>query len=682
MEKVHNVARLILAPLSLLTALHSSIAVSATSVAGSNSSNGRVFGICFDDANGDGQPDPRTSASADGGTTPVALAFYLDPLSIYANDAANARKLFVADEKGRIRALSWPSPLGDDKCNFTPVPDNHYQYDAATASAGPANPNGLSVTRGRQLLVLDSKAGNVKSQLWRFDLAQGHLGTPLLLDEDVKVNVNGETVSSQFLEEGLSLPNGDFLVASSDPRAILRYKADCIAGPGPCPAETLLGPDNLSGTPAGIALAPAPLTSKLLVSATNGTVEVYDMTSTGTPVRQANPLISGLNQGRFKIKTLRTVTGSEYQQYAGDLYLAGRNNGQIIQLNILDQNGELAAPRDEYGNFVYQALSSVQFPVGLAATEVDTASATECASATGCNITPAINHRIVAEHPIAGDVGEQYEIYPDPRTICGGNVIPACPPAGAPDYSASCDNSISLRQLNPAYEDVRIPGNLCGSPNIAVVDVNSSIDITSEVIEHTVEYSNISDALDCHGSDRSRQPVVAWATKAGEDPVVEGQKTVDVTSGCGSVRAGTREYSYFVFGLRYLPDPYSDLSGSKKSERQLTDLFVDIVRQEITALRATFEEARLSSGGSCVVDPDNLLGTSLSDLETDFDRGQHRFAQEHAQSFAGFIEADSSLVSPKNLGCSENFRGELQTRAIHIWYNINSKVLDKPWGSY
>ena len=668
--------------LCLLGNLFSTLATAAPATAGSNSSNGRIFGICFDDADGDGKPDPRTSASVDGGTSPVALAYYLDPTNIYGGNPENARKLFVADEKGAIRAFNWPSATSNDACDFSPSQDMRYEYNAAASPTGPASPNGLSVTRGKQLLVLDSKAGNFTSKLWRFDLRQGALDAPVLLDPAVSVTIDGQPVAADLLEEGLSLPGGDFLVASANPRAILKYDATCIAGPGPCSATTLLGPSNLPGTPAGIALAPAPLTSKLLVSATNGTVEVFDLSGGDTPQRQSTPLISGLNQGRFKIKTLRTVSGDDYQLYAGDLYLAGRNNGQIIQMNILDQDGVLTAPRDEYGNFVYQSLDSVQFPVGLATTEVDTISGETCSSPAGCNATAIMSHRIITNTPLPGALGEQYEVYAEPREACGGTLIPACPGEGEPGFAPDCDNSLSLQQLNPAYEDIRIPGNLCGAPNIVVVDVDSNIAINSEVIEHTIEYSNISDNLSCQGNDRGLQPVVTWATKAGEDPVVEGQRVVDMTTGCGSVRAWTKDNSMYVLGMTYSQADGIDSSGAKKELRQLDALFATIVREEIANLRATLEEAKLSLAGSCINDPEDFLGASLTDLETRYDRGQYGFAQAIADEIATRIETNSAIIGPKNLTCSENYRGELQARSRHIWYNINSKVLGKTWGTY
>ncbi|MFV8781692.1 hypothetical protein ACNKU7_04650 [Microbulbifer sp. SA54] len=677
-------ARAALAIASVIFGIYSTSVTAAPAVAGSNSSNGKVFGICFDDLDGDGQADPRISASIDGGTSPVALAFYLDPLGLTGGTSENARKLFVADEKGQIKAFNWPSSTTDDSCDFSPSPDSRYQYNTASAPSGPASPNGLNVTRGKQLLVLDSVPGNTSAKLWSFDLREGALRSPRLIDPDIQVDQAGTLVSAQLVEESLILPNGDLLVAAAEPAAILKYDAACIGGTAPCAATTLIGADNLSGTPSGIALAPAPLTSKLLVSVTDGAIEVFDLSpvsSGGSPLKQSTPLISGLSHGRFKIKTLRTVSGVNYQTYAGDLYLSGRNNGQIIQMNLLDENGVLTAPRDSFGNYLYQTISSVQFPVGLATTEVNTASATECTRESGCNITPIINHRIFSTNFLDGAIGEQYEVFPDPREVCGGTEISACPVEGEPGYDPACDNSLSLQQLNPEYEDIRIPGYLCGAPNIVVIDVDSTIELTNEVIEHTVEYSNISDDLNCLGADRNLQPVVAWATKSGEDAVVEGRWAVDMTNGCGSVRQLTREYSFFISGIRYLVDE-NIILPPKKGQQKSADPFIDIVASEVQSLQATFVEAQNSASGTCVVDPDGTLASTLSELGIRYGRGQYRFAQELALELANLIEGDDALINPKNLGCTENYRGEIQSRAKHLWYNINSKVLGKTWGSY
>lgn len=665
------------------------IAQAEISLAGSNSSNGRVFGFCFDDLSGDGVNDPRISSSVDGGVQPVALAFYLDTRaeSLQSANYENALKLIVADAKGAIRTFNWPDSTVEDRCGLIPTVDERYQYVASEAVAGPKNPEGLSVSITGELFVLDAKAGNDVGKLWRFDLKRGDLQSPVLLDGDIRIDTAGGPAPTSSLEDSLILPGGDLLVASSNPAAIIRYDVACLSGPGPCAPTVLLGAADLGGVPAGLALAPRPLDSRLLISMSEGKVEVFDLGANhdAIPVRQPVPFISGLNSGRFKIKTLRSVgesTATSGQEFLGDIYLAGRNYGQIIKAAITQEGGVIAAASDDYGNYVYEAIDEVQYPVGLAVTDVDVVSSQACSSPDGCNAVPVINHRIEDSKVTEGAVAESYAVYPDPRERCGGSAIPACPDMGAPGYDPACDDSISLKQLNPGYQDIRIPGHLCGSPDIVVVDANSTFDINEEVVENTVLNSNLFEGLDCYSADRSRHQVLGWAPKAHEDPVVEGNRLVDFTSGCGSYRQLTREYSYFVFGLRHLFD--IDLTASKNQvASQLNDAYVGIVMSEISNLRATFNEAASSAANAhCVVDPEGGVEALIAEVEYHAEKGQFKFVADAVADLDQLLASSPGLINPKGLGCSENYRGELRARVVHLHYNVNSKVLNLEWGQY
>ena len=659
------------------------------SLAGSNSSNGRVFGLCFDDLDGDGAADPRISSSVDGGVSPVALAYFLDSSrTTLDNNFKNALKLFVADSKGRIKAFNWPESETEDRCALSPTEDPAYLYDAMTSSFGPDNPDGLSISITGQLYVLNSKEGNVSGELWRFDLKQSGLTAPVLLDANIAVETTGGLISSSLLDESMVLPGGDLLVVSRSPAAILRYDVNCISGPGPCAPETLITGGDLGGAPAGIALAPRPLDSRLMVSIENGTVEVFDLgpNHESTPVRQNTPFISGLNPGRFKIKTIRDIEENDSQieqNYFGDIYLAGRNYGQIIKAEISQDGDSITAPTDEFGNYLYVSIDDVQYPVGLAVTDADAASTGECAAENGCNIVSVINHRIENAQITSGAIGETYAVYPDPRQICGGTKIPACPGEGEPGYDPGCDNSISLKDLNPGYDDVRIPGNLCGRPDIIVVDADSTAEITQEVVENTVYNGNLFPDIDCLSSDRARQQVIGWAPKADEDDIVEGAQVVDFTIGCGSSRQLTREFSYFLFGFSY--NFTSDaLGNNNKIKDDLQAAYVDVVMAEIANLRATYAEAATPTADNplCIVDQYSEIDTLIAEIEYVADKEQFKFVVDGLEDLRDLLAGSPDLVSPKAAGCRKNYRGELRARVEHLWYNVNSKVLHKSWGDF
>lgn len=665
-------------------------------VAGANYSNGQVYALCFDDAAGTAT---RSTWQADGGTKPSSLVFYTGNSDELGKEQL---QLLVADSSGEILRFLWGEAytVGEEPqkdCNAIEITPTVSVYDKNLA-VGPDAPDGLSVTSDQQLISVSANGGSASSEIWRFDMSTSPADTASAVTP-VPVLTN---LPYTDIVESLVLPSnttstdlhGDLLVVTNTPSAILRVDSACIAkGAGPCTGydDFIGGGSNVSlpAEPAGIALLPSPYQDKLLVSTRDGSIAVYDLSS-GSAVLEDPALITNLGQGKFKIKTARKVAVQDEQSsrlvsFAANVYVAGRNNGSIIQTTLEVSNGvvSLAAGPSLEVNI------GIEHPRGLATTSDDfiriSTCTVDCPDQVVVDISTVIEHSFdvsaTTGEPITGYIGETYDVLKDPRPQCVGS-------------SASADPGLlyifegQVYTYNPGANSVVIPSHLCGSPaddpHLLLIRTVSNIDPTKIELNHRAYDTDLDNDgvkdLDCFAGDLNNLPAVGWAPipETGEDTIVEGQQIIDMITGCGSLRMKTRTLSYFVMGLRN--QVFASSSKGKPGKATKT-YFGTIINSEYDYLVQTLQEAAMTT--SCVGDPVLLseIYDTITGIQTDIGKGRYRKLDADTLAlFAQLRDNDNNLMlAPKFQGCPKNFIGDVESRMSHLYFSTATKLLDKTW---
>ena len=699
----------------------SNISFAKSYVAGANYSNGRLYAVCFEPgSNGEG---PRISANTvDGGLKPVSLAFYSGKADELGKEQL---QLLSADLNGQIKRFNWgeqttigTEPQGD--CNnllIEPV-SPLFQY----SNFGPASPNGLAVVPDNKLIVLStgsatSSGGQKKqagqkgapqkgspkgtqqsaSEIWSFDLLNAGAAPQLIMGNLPFAN----------LEETLLLPSSlsstglhnDLLIVANNPSVIFKVDKNCYLNPGSCNAgavQAFIGGNSgvdLPGDPAGVALLPAPNQDKLLVSLSRGRIALYDISS-GQAVLEDRAFVRNLASGKFKIKTLRDVTlaqGSALTvNFKADVFVAGRNNGSIVKISVSEQNGELLVDPD----FV-QVAEGVEHAVGIAANSDDFVRIGDCIGDCPDKITVNISN--VIEHdfdfseqtgePLQGYIGETFTILKDPRPGCDSDNI------GAVSQILYFDQGQFYLNDPATVNTIQIPAHLCGSPaydpHIMVITNVNNIDVKKSVLAHkayTTDFDGDGQPdLDCFSSDLTLHPAFGWAPipNSNEQTISEGNQVVDLMVGCGSQRMLTRNLSYFIVGLRNQLFPITVGGDNAYSASQIKAKYAEIFIDELEGFKATLNEALNDNGGQCVANANYAasLAVNLNKMQLKLsDQDYYQLDLTMLNILNQLRDNDTNLgLSPKDSGCSKNFRGDTLARASHLFYGLATKLANRSW---
>ncbi|GAB3025512.1 hypothetical protein [Bowmanella dokdonensis] len=690
-------------------------------VAGANYSNGQVYALCFDDESGTAV---RSQLSADGGTKPVSLVFFTGKTDELGKEEL---QLLVADEAGEIRRFGWGETLtiGEEPqkdCNNVQISPRPSLY-SKQQGPGPAAPNGLSVAPGDLLLVLNNpqgsgkgkgkKSGTPGGELWKFDLLNP-------ASQPVKVL---SALPHGRLEETLVLPSNlsaqalhdDLLIVANDPSVVKKVDRACYEHPtsgcGGAAVVDFIGGDSaaiLTGEPAGITLLPSPNQDKLLLSSNDGSVALYDISS-GQAVLEDETLISNLGAGKFKIKALRdldslSLNGRRVVSFQANLYVAGRNNGSVQQISLSLVNGNLVADTAS----ILQVSDGIQHARALATTSEDFIRIAPCE--VNCPDKLVVDIAYVIEHefdtsaqtgePVAGYIGETYQVLRDPRPACNSDFSTLQPgPLFIWKSQVYPYDPDPVTPLDPDSTSVMIPGYLCGSPahdpHILLVRTLSDIETRrSEIGHRTYDTDFDGDGLadlSCLSADRGQQPVVGWAPipETGEDSIVEGQQIIDTVTGCGSVRIKTRELSYFVIGLRNHIVQGGTALTHKTRQNNLqaaavsseTYQYSQRVNAEFKGLRDTLSEAVAEL--TCVANPlvAAQVDSDVADIQSDLLQQDYSLLESKTLNLLNQIrDNDNHLaVAAKGSGCSKNYLGDLNARATHVYFSLATKLLGKVW---
>lgn len=624
-------------------------------VTAANASNDSIYNVFFNNTGG----GSTTVLNTDQGSL-----HSLTSLAFLSNPGTFALDLLAADNAGGL-IVRYP---GD----FRPTPTTgSVVFAAGGAVQGPSNPDGFSVDAAGDLFVVNSKSGTTSNpQLWVLPGdGAGNFGNPVQLDANyasTEVLVDTLIVPTTITLPGLPQLNpGDLLVLTSNPSFVLLYPG--TAGHGPLSATHPPTPPIIwitlpVGTvPGGLAFWPPDNT--LLVTNSRGTINQY-----AGPTANPIPFANGLGNGQFKIKT-GIQSGVPYA------YVANNNGGDILQFSGPQINGQ--------NQLRAVVTAGVQHPQGLAVTNVNYASFTNCEVNNTCDLLggAVITHH-VPKNITNNNIIEDICFVPvDPRLAAGG-----------------CNTPLPVSQVCPGFSNTNpgivIPASLCGSSGQSgqgFALIKTLVNAPAQLFDGSLVFndSNLTSVL--QGPNTSSTPCVpgtipvatlAWAPLAGEGIVIESNNLVEVTSGCDGGTSGTRKLSLFGVGLALnipmsgLPNfagtKYVNLSNPSPNQPPGT------LQNEVTAGALTPPIAPSDTMGQS----SSVLGNFTYTLQQCIATSQAAFlagATNYGRAAVDLLRADQLVTNnlasftstPPNY---PNPSGELRWRLQNLYYTINTRI--------
>lgn len=606
-----------------------------------NSANSRILGVEFDppstftvidDANQLTQV--RDIALRDDG---------LDGVSLIACDRNGGRIVFYEDASGIGTSI----------------------FDAALMD-GPERPDGMSLDPAGNIFVANSGQGNSagRSEFWVIardadcpggpGCAAGGYRAPLgLIDPDVQIFTRfaGDPVAldAEQLPESLVAPAtsgvlsaGDVLVLTN-PGALIRYRSADVRGflqalasgvtPAPLTPETVIHPAGASvplqnqfpagGEPNGMAFGPR---GELLVVMSDGRILIYgsDGNRRSDGAGGFVNFASGGGNDDFKI-----AVGLQDAEYRA--FVTQQARGELQRYAFAaDGTGVLDA-----------VVGGFQSPVGVDVTNSSTVPAPE-----GTDVivepTTVMSSRI-ERVTRAGLVNGRVSTFADPRE----SEVPTPP-------DQPLHRPLLLSELRADLPPIEIPAWARafplddpnnGTPTFILIESDSNAAVAGVLDHLALQEPLLGYEVNCADPDLTRQPYLFWAPDANDDPIFEGDTFIDITTGCGSIRGISWNYSYFLAGVR------------------VTKPLPELLQDKLTGLRGVI------TGATCIQSQvSRKLTRQIDAAEREFSRGRY------AKAAAALLEIQNIVVSsPQGFSsCDANTAGEIRSRVQSALY-----VLDK-----
>lgn len=268
------------------------------------------------------------------------------------------------------------------------------------------------------------------------------------------------------------------------------------------------------------------------------------------------------------------------------------------------------------------------------------------------------------------------------------------------EIGGALDLGFALDPLHPDVTGPIVPAHLCGIPQTAIidpqtssgdgqfvlVDLDAAVAVSRSVIEHEVQNDSHPDYDCASGTEvlkaadrderRSRLPVFGWLPKTSnpEIPVLDGYGDLvpvleDVTTGCGSTRSGASRLSFLVYDLRHaLQANYRSIIGDDIEQLKVT---VDETRACVQPLHALELKARVALIRTAY--QKNRLGVAKLELIGLLRAVQTaRLDAQFAQCGFDLEQWDVKRVGPAYPDLvSRNFRGDLVVQTRHILYMMD-----------
>lgn len=283
------------------------------------------------------------------------------------------------------------------------------------------------------------------------------------------------------------------------------------------------------------------------------------------------------------------------------------------------------------------------------------------------------------------------QVFIDPRSHCGGS--------GWPSQTLN----LNLNQLagGALTGDVLLPAHLCGiptlqgdgsyAPEIILLEIISSLNLREElIIDELVEPSNTDYTCASEQADASApftHPLLAWLPRPNTDEIpilgtngLPSDEVRVINIGCGSLRAGVGQRSYFIYNLHYA---------------QASD-FRQIISREIAQLRATVGQAEACMASNGV--HTSTLSALVKSIESGFAHRQYTNKVEpKLQALA--LELNGTRLRAPLADCywdpdamqavyadagtdlkPRNFRGDLLGQTLHLQYQVDAMILLRAQG--
>ncbi|MGH8494728.1 MAG: hypothetical protein ACREVN_01170 [Gammaproteobacteria bacterium] len=517
-----------------------------------------------------------------------------------------------------------------------------------SSAPGTFRPSGISLDAGNNLLFLSTPTGaSGDNRVWallrdtscpdpaRPECLAGGFRLPLgSIDSDVRVGGQPVAFGDSILvpSTGGGLNAGDFLVVSSQPGAVLRYRAaDLLAFLNALPAATppeitadiFIPPGAL---PAGAALGGIEFgpDGNLLLTTTSGDILRYDRDGD----RLLPNFADALGNGQFNLAV--GVQGA-----SNKAFVAFRNGGLVLRFGI---------NADGTGTLETTVTSGVQFPVDVVTSTSNTV------------ISPAGAFQTVAATPVleslidrvldAGVTSVSVLTFPDPR-VADGVFVPG---SFSLDSIDSTLPAITVEDYTRAFPD------RLGVDTFVLVQVDKTYEVSGIVQSFGNEDLVTGTAASCTEPDPTSQPQMFWHPSPGETSAAldfpEKGSFSNITFGCGSSRGMGRDTSEFLLNTRDTRAP------------------VDIAAFQLTNLGTVLQQ----DGGCMSARVSRSLSRAYDRAERNFSRGQFGRAQSDLASFETIVDTEADAFT----GCTTNVAGDLRSRALAITFQIQRHLIFSP----
>lgn len=363
---------------------------------------------------------------------------------------------------------------------------------------------------------------------------------------------------------------------------------------------------------------------------------------------------------------------------------------QLINLLQIQSSADLLGTTFEFRNPSESTETEGYYITGFTAeSAVVVVNTGDCASDVGCTLIDRYGfHSTLPNAPtVSGTVTVRPPLKAlDPRAHCTDPTQPRAPLL----LSSVFPSTVSAEQ------EVIVPAHLCGIPTLQsngeylpevwLLNVDSDLSLQEEIIFHELDdtpfapYLCASDEGDADA--RFKHPVMTWIPKPGtpEVPIINANgvrsHTVRaVNIGCGSLRAGVGQNSFYPYNLHYV-------AGTN---------FINVINEEMIQLGSTVEQADvcLTSNGVKT----STLSSMVKAMQAGLQKGNYtNTVERNLDKMVAALDEDKlrgGLLNcywdnttdtvhgsnPEGLYVARNFRGDLKAQVLHLQYMMDAMVL-------